>query len=828
MKEVKGMPYDKAKKDCQYGYFDEQNKAGYTLTDGDKLSTPWYYVYTNRKILLYVDQNGPVKVQYEPPSGILVTKRELGETESKWQVWVQSPDLNDGVPVSNFNSPWLRAEKEKPKMTVNWTPEKATYRLRFESAEIITEIFVPCDKASVCMKTKVVNTGKKPSRFTVMPSFFPYVNVPQMVAWDLPEWYLGSKIFKNGNALTVHGQMKDPLMIKENERSVTFNIDYDENGEIELDMSKYTGSGNFLSPRSVKDGLPFSIKMNQSENAAFGGYQAVWAARYTVTLNPGEERTFTQVMTVQEGVAYSQAQNEYEQIYFSDDGYAQRVRTTQDFYNGLFSKRTIKTSNPLLDNFINYFTPLQMYWVGSLDRGWPSSMRGVRDASQDFCGITHLDPAWTRELLLSMFEHQQTDGWMPRQISTVSRSAPHDMRYFSDGGAFLLELVHEYLTFTRDCSILREKTVWLNSDEQATVLEHIVRCMEFYLAEHNVGEHGLCKVWYGDWWDVMDKIGTDGRGESVTVTAQCVLNLKNLADAFRWLYRLGEVGEEYLALATRYEAHRERFIQAMRTQAYNKEGFFNGYFNDNGKWLFSDNDPDGVSRVYLVANAWAIISGCATAEMQKSVMETIERECFKRMGYHTQSKAFQCYVPKAGRVGNGNSLSTGSYNHAQSFFVRACCAVGDAETAYKATRYILPIEEEYAPVEKTFAPPYAIANSYSNADNNLHRVQLQFLSGTVSYMLRNFYSYFFGITYGYNGLTLSPCIPKVFGDCEVKFSYLGKQFTVIYKQTQEREKRVALNGKPWDKQICCEDNGKESVFFADGDMQAENVIIAEY
>ena len=86
-----------------------------------------------------------------------------------------------------------------------------------------------------------------------------------------------------------------------------------------------------------------------------------------------------------------------------------------------------------------------MYWVGSLDRGWPSSMRGSRDASQDFCGITPLAPEWTRKTMLELLEHQQTDGWFPRQVSTISRTAPHDMSYFCDGGAFFLELVHEYL-----------------------------------------------------------------------------------------------------------------------------------------------------------------------------------------------------------------------------------------------------------------------------------------------------------------------------------------------------------------------------------------------
>ena len=162
--------YDKVQESCKYGKFDLTKKATYKLEHGDKLISPWYYIYQNRKILLYVDQHGPVKVQYQPPSGILVAKREIGETQSKWQVWISSKDLNDGVPVSNFNSPILRHDLKGPKFSVEWSPEVATYRSEYENALITTEIFVPYDKATVVMKTTIKNTSKKDMEFTVMPT----------------------------------------------------------------------------------------------------------------------------------------------------------------------------------------------------------------------------------------------------------------------------------------------------------------------------------------------------------------------------------------------------------------------------------------------------------------------------------------------------------------------------------------------------------------------------------------------------------------------------------------------------------------------------------
>lgn len=827
---MSSMPYEKTSIDSKYGHYDLTKPASYTLTNGKELRGPWYYVYSNRKILLYVDQNGPVKIQYQPPSGILVAKREWGESDSKWQVWVQSPDLNGGIPVSNFNSPKLDCKMKEPKFTANWSPSAATYTSEYDNVDIITEIFVPSDKATVSMKTTIKNKSDKEMDFTVRPAVFPYVNIPQMVAWDLPEWYLSTKTYlTNNKMMTIHGQMSDPGMDKNKERSVTFNIDFDENAEFEIDMSKFAGPDNFLSPAAVKEDWNLSYKMPEAaEGKSIGWQRAVWTAKYNTTIKAGESKTFTQVLTVQDAHEYSAEENEFEASYFDDEKYLAHVKETDKFYESLFTKRTVKTENELFDSFMNNFAPLQMYWVGSLDRGWPSSMRGTRDASQDFTGMLPLDPVWTKEVISELFEHQRKeDGWFPRQISTISRTAPHDMRFFCDGGAFLLELVHEYMAFTRDVDFLFEKYWWLETDEKSTVLEHILKTVEFFIREEGIGEHDLCKVWYGDWWDTMDGIGMEGRGETVTVTAQMIYNLKNLADMFKWLVSIEKLDKSYLELAEKYMQVRERFLCGMKKHAYNSMGYFNGYFNDNGKWLLADYDADGEEgRLFLVSNAWGIIGGAADKEMKKSVLKNIEERCYKAPRYLTRSKGYAVFVDKAGRVGNGKSPGASSYNHAQSFLVRAACAAGDPEMAYKATRGIYPIEDEFAPCEQTFAPPFCIANSYSASTVTPNRVQLQYLSGTVSYVLRNCYSYFFGITYGYEGLELRTCMPKAFGECSAQFEYLGKKFTINCHPSEE--KRFIFNGSEWDKKKFCEEYGKDFPYIADGDMQNENIIDVYY
>ena len=46
---MSNKPYDKSEISCAFGHFDCNQTAGYTITNADGLSAPWYYIYQNRK-----------------------------------------------------------------------------------------------------------------------------------------------------------------------------------------------------------------------------------------------------------------------------------------------------------------------------------------------------------------------------------------------------------------------------------------------------------------------------------------------------------------------------------------------------------------------------------------------------------------------------------------------------------------------------------------------------------------------------------------------------------------------------------------------------------
>ena len=60
------------------------------------------------------------------------------------------------------------------------------------------------------------------------------------------------------------------------------------------------------------------------------------------------------------------------------------------------------------------------------------------------------------------------------------------------------------------------------------------------------------------------------------------------------------------------------------------------------------------------------------------------------------------------------------------------------------------------------------------------------------------------------------------------FTFLNKKFVLQYNYTKGKLHTVKFNGKEWEKTKTVQENGREVPFFADEDMQEENLIEIDY
>lgn len=803
-----------------YGRFCADRRAGFTITTPN-LPTPWDYIYQNQALLLRVDQLGIAYAQSYPPSDIVMFMRDRFQKSSIWHTWFQSPDLASG-PFTNFfrPTPGIGSPTAVPeKFSVTFTPGVAIYEIEHEGLRVKTEVFLPVEGATVCQAVSVTNLRKSPVRLSAMPVLRHACQWADMAPWDKPEWYLRTAFFSDpgvGAGFSIH--VTSPVCDISRRRAAVFWSGLEGLTAAEVSYDAFTGNGTFENPEAVARGR---LELGVDEARPWGEYSdrnqmfsfsPVCALQYDIGLAPGETRALRQVFSwlamPASGLLPDLDTARGTAVFLGEKACREEIGRVEKRYDDLMDVRQVATPDAALNRYTNEWMPVQLDWVCSLDRGWPSKMRGGRDAANDFTAMAPLAPQATRDLILTELSCQRPDGWVPRHFSAKGHAGPErDTRQHCDAGAWVLEMVHEYLCHTKDFSLLSETIPWLDeaAEKKDTVLEHLLRALDFFIREDNIGEHGLVKLREGEWLDTVNRAGLRGRGEGVMITAQVVMSLVQMEQLLALLAERGLFPRDRAkALADLYEQRRKSFTANMRKHAFNGEGYFNGFFNDDGHWLFSPKDPDGQRRVYGAASWWAIIAGVAVPDLVDSCLKEMEfLKC--DMGYRLNWPPF-VYGPirnvgrmasgdsPAGRSEHGNPYNQGSHG----FLGRALAVAGKGDLLREVLTCLLPYDQRRHPVDQVRVAPYALVNVWQNVPRFRNRALMTFLTGSTAYATRMVYDWMCGIRPTLEGLVVDPCLPAEFPEVRASVMYLGKTVRIRIANPDRRQagvKSMAVNGK---------------------------------
>ena len=590
------------------GHFEDRQEAGFTITSPD-LPTGWDYVFQNRKLLLRVDQHGPIYAQVDPPSGIILFRRDQFQRDSSWLVWLNSPAFTGGG-FTNFFRPLLSASDAgaRPEdFRVSYSPSGVEYRVQHQGVRCVTELFLPADEPAIGMRVTVTNCRKKGIDLAAFPVLRSYVNPAMLAPWDRPEWYLKTALV-NDFQVGFMTQLLNMAAQPDKRRTAALWSTKPGLQAAEISYEKFVGQGNFENPQAVQEGR---LRMPISDGRRWGkfeesntlyGYPPVNALQYQWRLSAGQSRSFRQVLVLVPqgpgGAIPSVAVARKTTVYLHDQAARAEKAKTARRYGKLMAIRQVHTPDAALNAYVNQWLPLQMDWVCSLDRGWPSGMRGSRDSAQDFTGMVPLDPAGPgrssarscRSSAVTVGSPGNTPPWAGR-ASTIC--ATMSMR-----AALPSNCLHDYLCFSKDWDLLQAAEPWLDKDDQASIWRHALAAMDYYIKDENIGEHGLCKIRGGEWLDSLSQAGSLGRGEAVMTTNQAIIALTQMSEILTYLRQRGhKLAAGSQRLLQLYARKKESFRAAVRRHAFNKAGYFNSVFNDGGKWLFSAKDPDGVRRV---------------------------------------------------------------------------------------------------------------------------------------------------------------------------------------------------------------------------------------
>jgi len=444
----------------------------------------------------------------------------------------------------------------------------------------------------------------------------------------------------------------------------------------------------------------------------------------------------------------------------------------------------VRTPDPHLDRLMNAWIKQETRYGAAWCRwGW----NGYRDIVQHGYGVSSLDPARTRAILLEAFRHQYASGMALRGWNPV------DTKPYSDSALWLVFTLTAYLKESGDLALLDVEVPYFDSGS-ATVRQHIDAALGFL--EANKGAHGLILIKFGDWNDSLTAVGKEGRGESIWLSQAYAEAMRQMGELAR---HLGDA-----AGAADCAARYARIAAAINAQAWDGDWYVRCY-DDAGSPIGSKANAQG--RIFANAQSWAMISGIADRERTSRMLTSLDRMCLTDIGYMLLAPTFFERDESVGRISclePGICENGTVYSHVNAWMILGLLRTGLPDKAYETFRRVAPgYFTGRADDPKLRVPPFVFANGYYGPDHRNNRFQMEFtwITGSVAWFYNVLLQEMLGAQAAYDGLRIAPRLPTGWKEASVRRSFRGTVYDITILNPQGVVDGVAslqVDGRPVD------------------------------